>query len=440
METQTIKAKSVMDVIQDLKQNPFLYFSGGSKELFHSNFLQWLLLSYGDFITPKVLMECLHHDLNLEIDQDNLVKREFNNIDLFIPCKNQNVIIIENKVKSLPSKYQLERYSADTVIKNSKKKKDKKTNYHFVLLAFIKPSYFDKNNEWKSEGLIDYKNNKSVISNTKWLFISYWEIKKLACYLLNLNSHENEFNKEVLTNYIKFIEQLYIIQNEATIHDINVKYLLKKGVATKLKGVRLHDLYGKINFDSLAECIYLELNKLGLKGLLAFGEEKQALKEGKFLIHSGYQRAGPLVNIEFLYSGKTKEDGTVFEIQIQNNNFCLHLASFSKKSVKNMTSIVPKLFEEKLWFEFYKKYGFLKENIKSVERKGYSITLKNGKVEKFGKFGGDGKSYLALRKAYKITDDITYDQIIEWVVLFSKQLIKLYKNKKLKKYIDSKYF
>ena len=105
-----------------------------------------------------------------------------------------------------------------------------------------------------------------------------------------------------------------------------------------------------------------------------------------------------------------------------------------------MTSIVPKLFEEKLWFEFYKKYGFLKENIKSVERKGYSITLKNGKVEKFGKFGGDGKSYLALRKAYKITDDITYDQIIEWVVLFSKHLIKLYKNKKLKKYIDSKYF
>ena len=42
------------------------------------------------------------------------------------------------------------------------------------------------------------------------------------------------------------------------------------------------------------------LNKLGLKGLLAFGEEKQAVKEGKFLIHSGYQRAGPLVNIEFL--------------------------------------------------------------------------------------------------------------------------------------------
>ena len=36
-------------IYNQLKESPLLYLSGGSKELFHSNFLYWLGMNYRQF-------------------------------------------------------------------------------------------------------------------------------------------------------------------------------------------------------------------------------------------------------------------------------------------------------------------------------------------------------------------------------------------------------
>lgn len=444
METQNIKLENIKNVAINLKQNPFLYFSLGSKELFHSDFLHWVILNYGKFITKEVINKYILKNSNLEIDIDKVAQRELYKFDLYIPCKENNIIIIENKVKSLAYKNQLERYTADAINKNSNLK------YHFILLSFNKPCFFNSDGEWETEGLDNYKKQK-VLKGTKWIFLSYYDLIKLYDYLLELHKRENIFDNEednkfyegILFNYSKFIEQLHIIQNDANI-SVNEKYSSISNVAKILKKekTRLHDLYQKIAYDKFAELIYNELKNKNIPGLLEIGDNKKNLKEGKFYINSDYQLAGPLVNVSFLYRGQHgKEDAFVFQIQTQLNNFSLQVAGFTKKGIKKMNLVVSKLYNENLWFNFYKKLGFKKNNIKQIKRKdkGYLIKLNKSKGEIFGKFGGDDKSYLALRKVYVISEDLKFEDILKWFVYYSKHLIKLYKNKKLKKYIDKIY-
>ncbi len=49
---------STMKTINELKASPVLYLSGGSKELFHSNFLYWLGLNYRDAFQELMTKMC----------------------------------------------------------------------------------------------------------------------------------------------------------------------------------------------------------------------------------------------------------------------------------------------------------------------------------------------------------------------------------------------
>ena len=110
--------------LEALRNSPLLYLSAGAKELFHSDFLYWLATSHWD-----VFIRVMRNLAGLEDDEPfwweessnhkdgNLkVLREKSHFDLsiyhrFVEDKWVPVLILENKVKSLPNVMQLNEYS-----------------------------------------------------------------------------------------------------------------------------------------------------------------------------------------------------------------------------------------------------------------------------------------------------------------------------------------
>ena len=104
-----------MKTMNELKASPMLYLSGGSKELFHSNFLYWLGVNYRDSF--QVIMTRMCH-INASWPEGWTIRREHKHLDLCVTykkdrgkirkgksvCEECAFVIIENKVKSLPER------------------------------------------------------------------------------------------------------------------------------------------------------------------------------------------------------------------------------------------------------------------------------------------------------------------------------------------------
>ena len=112
---------NMVEMIEKLNKSTLFRLSLGSKELFHSNFLAWLAensLAFNqaifEFLDPR---ECCI--------KPTTINREKEHIDLWleykIEAKTINVII-ENKVKSIPYRSQLDSY-AEKQEPNQKSKK-----------------------------------------------------------------------------------------------------------------------------------------------------------------------------------------------------------------------------------------------------------------------------------------------------------------------------
>lgn len=96
--------KKLNDIKFQLSNNPFFALSLGSRELFHSNFLAWLLEQYPTMISA-LTASCAQRDFE--------VHREKYNFDLTVKFKDQGVpssLIVEIKVKDTPKIDQLEIY------------------------------------------------------------------------------------------------------------------------------------------------------------------------------------------------------------------------------------------------------------------------------------------------------------------------------------------
>ena len=103
----------MMDNIKKLKDSPLYNLSMANKELFHSNFLAWFGNIYKiefNWLINQLLGAGSWPD---EI-QDYSIVREYKHFDICIKdsCDNPR-ILIENKVKSVPTKEQLDRYRSE---------------------------------------------------------------------------------------------------------------------------------------------------------------------------------------------------------------------------------------------------------------------------------------------------------------------------------------
>ncbi len=211
----------------ELNKNPMFHLSLGSKELFHSNFLAFLWDQ-----NPKAFLELLNDLCLNSINVADLLNkkeltldREKENFDICIHHKEGKKeiydIIIENKVKSIPYKEQLEDYE-DKVRKHQKGRTIKN-----ILLT-----------------LADNFPNANNIKG--WIIVSY---KALAQKLKSSKSDFSSSNRQILQyieDYIDFIKQLTPLKDKI-LEDLknNGPYHQQEDINTFHK-YKLSDLYIKL--------------------------------------------------------------------------------------------------------------------------------------------------------------------------------------------------
>ena len=234
----------------------------GSKELFHSNFLYWLWKAEPDAFWK--IME--QFDIRIS-DKDSLeVKREWKHFDLSIVHvhkKKDTVVfddvlaVIENKVKSVPRKDQLEEYSK--TIAAIDKKGCKK-----ILLSLIE-------SDWgKTEGWDNY---------------SYEKYKDIIKQILDSSIVGDTYNRSIITDYYNMIEALATFKKEWT-HErfASMRYLdiFDNPSINDYKELRINDLRQKMIFSKMFSILEQELGKkLGKENLKKGKTVEQILSETK---------------------------------------------------------------------------------------------------------------------------------------------------------------
>ena len=181
-------------------------------ELYHSN-LFTVVLEKSEFINHKFFSNVI--DINKKYT-DLKVYREKNSIDLTIEVidedRRAHVIFIENKVKSLPDKSQLIRYS------------EKDSNAKGILLSLVNPG-FDLPGSWFRK--------------------SYGE---LIYYYRDLLDKVDETFRLFLTDYIDYMEN---IEEFIGMVSYSESYYFEESINKVLEGMRLRSLIEKIHYTNL---------------------------------------------------------------------------------------------------------------------------------------------------------------------------------------------
>jgi len=437
--------KTLDKAINNLEKNPLFQMSLGSKELFHSNFLSWIINEKNE---KKFVNSFLNELLEISEGIKTIVEfpeREKMNIDLSFKVElydnTQRLIIIENKVKSLPYKKQLDKYYAkvDKEQANNNKKKNT-TNYEvsYFLLSLVRPDI---------SILLD------EVGNERWIRISYKKIAdsinnalaKIVTPPSDLISFEN-----LLKSYVDFVTQLHKIAEEDLIIK-NIKHELfnyTNGVKRKkYQNLRLHDLYLKSKYQQISHRIK--------KALIAkFGEEldtnfnplEKLGKNNKILpninngvsIKEGFTNSNGMIDLKYI-PHTFKIDNTdiyyTFCLQLQGDHLRYALqfmGKFEGKTKKFVAKLIYKLAhtlsDSHEWLNLPKHVKI--ERSIFVTQKLLGKPQKSNDYDKERKFCKFGDSF--LYKYHQISPNTNVESIID---LYVKIFTQLYTNKQY--YIDA---
>lgn len=316
------------ETINQLKQSPLFNLSLSSKELFHSNFLAWFFEQ-----NRPVASDFFSRKTKFPLGELKYVKRENRNMDLVLYFENNSTqqstsIAIENKIKSIPQKPQLEGY--------------KKNVNHLYVLSIYEPQNFE-----------DYD------------FIHYKEIAKLV--QRKCKPGEADYLSELYKDYSGFISSLLRLTKEwqsMEKFDFHSNYNPgnEKNNYHKLREIRIHDLYHKVKYNQFVQ-------------LLFEATKKQIPKEnGKNLVPYEYfsNSTGAASLWYFLTEDKKNK---YIEIQIQDYVIRLMIVWKDCESKKN--EVVQNKTIQKMYNLFHEEY--------IQEITGEELYPLNGNFNKFGK-------------------------------------------------------
>ncbi len=226
-----MKDQRLQSLLIKLRNNPIFKMSLGSKELFHSNFLEFLWdIDNNKFI--EMINQLLPEEKRITIKGglDYYFDREKENFDICLHHTEKRVLkngkigkqdvgvydlIIENKVKSIPRQDQLEEY-----VKNA----DGKGNTVFLLLSLA----------------TDFPCKKDI--GYKWVVANYIELKKA---IKDIYKNHKTNNGLYLEDYCKFIEIMHNLQ-EHMICGFDNQVFYNQPELEEYKQLRIHDLYIKL--------------------------------------------------------------------------------------------------------------------------------------------------------------------------------------------------
>lgn len=375
------------DCIKTLESSPTFHMSLGSKELFHSNFLHWLSVWDWDFFL-NIMRKLSGKDIFWwESDYNLEVRRESNNFDLSIYIsvgKNKwiPVLVLENKVKSIPYKKQLERYQEKALKEWGEKDKQEGRCISFILLSL-----------WEGINgvLLEQKDKKSIV---KWNSVSYDCLSKVLKE--EIKNLKDDLNKSIINDYISFISSLSNLANvswKLCESDVWSKVYPGKNNDDyiRYKKLRIHDLWEKIHYEQLLAMLIKQL-----KSTDNIKDDMITLDEDTYECGKVYCKAGYSHGIGAI-EAHVKVGEIEYIIQVQGNQY--RRAIVSNNFVDN-ESYYKRIFscttlQDK--FAFY----FQEDN------KPYSFKGKNGKTFRYSKSTINGETPIKdiIKAMY---DDIDY--------------------------------
>lgn len=337
---------NMVEMIEKLNKSTLFRLSLGSKELFHSNFLAWLAensLAFNqaifEFLDPR---ECCI--------KPTTINREKEHIDLWLEYEiqeNQNTqkvkVFIENKVKSIPYKSQLDAYA-----EKQESKKEKDVENYYILLSLYRPSFIDHNDTYESQ----LGNGESVT----WHYLSYATLEQLLMENVVEYFIIGTYEAFILKDYIEFIHELNHMGDYIRDSVENKQFCLSHPNQDwdDFNSVRMGDFYEKYRYAILAEHLYNRLkkdNKIVIMGVNPGTCEDDELSNAQDAIYidTGMSHSNGLIDIKMvLNQEQAPKSRTVIGIQIQNRQLRRLVETNTKGKAIDIVKDKTKI---KKWFD-----------------------------------------------------------------------------------------
>ena len=260
----------MMDNIKKLKDSPLYNLSMANKELFHSNFLAWFGNIYKiefNWLINQLLGAGSWPD---EI-QDYSIVREYKHFDICIKdsCDNPR-ILIENKVKSVPTKEQLDRYRSEV-------------NEDLCILILLT----------MTSHLHDLTGAKG------WKIITYKDLSEK----LSKVSLADSYHSQLLKDYCEYVDNLQQIIETFD----NEEYYFSRAEQNNIKlDLGIHDICGKRK----AQVLYQKLFKECLNHGMNVVSKYEDLSDDNIFVGWGYTNL-PLIEVRI----KNQADAIIIQIQ-----------------------------------------------------------------------------------------------------------------------------
>ncbi len=285
--------KTTIDNILDrLEQSSMFHLSLGSKELFHSNFLYWLSI-----VDRDAFLSVMHGLAKVEkfwwedsYSQDNIeVRRESRNFDLSIYVKTYTekrkkgeirevetwipVLVLENKMKSMPRHDQLQEYTAKAFNEWRQKKPNnqlatlwEEQPISFILLSLFTPEDFSANCTYTHKYS---KDKKSIHVEANWEKNSYSDMYRFLSAIRI--GEEKSLNQKILCDYCLFINAL----NDLAVNDWQINgndsfveriypWAIEGYIGDRQVKLRIDDIRQKVHYTQLKSLLEKALRADGI--------------------------------------------------------------------------------------------------------------------------------------------------------------------------------
>ncbi|MBR5822928.1 MAG: PD-(D/E)XK nuclease family protein [Paludibacteraceae bacterium] len=262
-----------------LTKSPLFNLSLANKELFHSNFIAWFGTMY-----PSYFISLINNISNPQtsLNFNNIdIRREWNHFDISVfenKSSKTPLLIIENKVKSVPTKAQLDQY-------NERIEKINKDCIR-ILLTMNK----------------QLQNGEDITS--KWTIVNYNTLSEKLNQVTSNAQITNTYHEALIKDY-----STYIIALEKTINEVADNKLLFYKL-DKLQKLGIHDICGKRKMQEVYNIVSEKLNDLKNNLTFKWDYTDEALFEVKF-------------------KGRNNDDVILIQIQGKQYRHCVEF--FDKK-------------------------------------------------------------------------------------------------------------
>jgi hypothetical protein len=336
----------ILKTLDKLRRSPLCNLSLASKELFHSNFLAWLCETYPAHAGKLFALFIKNPPDNFDTV---CASRELHRVDLTLTYENGEQLLVENKVKSLPSREQLAAISAGV-------KKKEIPNSSFLLLTLVDPTFFSAD-EREQRCLRVQAKGREVI----WHYITYRKLADALEKFVPEIRKRDGYHGDLLEDYLGFVRDLDELQSDFSVEwesDAS-SFFIPNAEMDQVRITRLHDLVDKIRYDQLAWRAQELLQREGFcvmyGGELTPRHVKKLLESNrgvKVFVGSAMTRGTGICDVKYVLA---VNHGTplMLGVQLQANNLKLFLEVDDKRKAKNLADALwqPRR-GERIWYRF----------------------------------------------------------------------------------------